>query len=67
MRRSTTKEIVVAAPVGAARTCESLRAVADRVICPSQPEPFAAVGLFYEDFSQTTDEEVQRFLANCTG
>jgi len=66
VRRSNPKGIVVAVPVGAKRTCESLLDVADRVVCPFQPEPFPAVGLFYEDFSQTTDEEVRRLLANCT-
>lgn len=66
VRRSNPKEIVVAAPVGAERTCEALHDVADRVVCPYRPEPFVAVGLFYEDFSQTTDEEVRRLLANCT-
>ncbi len=66
VRRSEPKEIVVAVPVGAKRTCESLLEVADRVVCPFQPDPFVAVGLFYEDFTQTTDEEVRRLLANCT-
>jgi|SRR5580698_3127102 putative phosphoribosyl transferase len=65
-RRAKPAEIVVAAPVGAKGTCDSLLDVADRVICPFQPEPFVAVGLFYEDFSPTTDEEVCRLLANCT-
>lgn len=66
LRRNNPKEIVVAVPVGPAPSCESLRDVADRVVCTYQPEPFVAVGLFYEDFGQTTDEEVQRLLANCT-
>jgi putative phosphoribosyl transferase len=65
-RRAKPAEIVVAVPVGAKGTCESLLDVADRVICPFQPEPFVAVGLFYEDFSPTTDEEVCWLLANCT-
>lgn len=66
VRRENPREIVVAVPVGATRTCDSLLEVADRIVCPFQPEPFVAVGLFYEDFSQTTDEEVRRLLANCT-
>jgi putative phosphoribosyl transferase len=66
VRRAHPKEIVVAVPVGASRTCDSLHEVADRVVCPFQPEPFVAVGLFYGDFSQTTDEEVRRLLAKCT-
>jgi putative phosphoribosyl transferase len=63
LRRQRPAEIVVAVPVAAARTCEALRAVADSVVCPFTPEPFVAVGLFYENFEQTTDEEVRRLIA----
>lgn len=66
VRRTAPKEIVVAVPVGTKQTCASLLDVADRIVCPYQPEPFVAVGLFYDDFSQTTDEEVRQLLANCT-
>lgn len=59
--------IVVAAPVGAPETCRALARVADSVICPFTPEPFAAVGLWYGDFSPTTDEEVRALLAMPTG
>jgi putative phosphoribosyl transferase len=55
--------IVVAAPVSAAQSCESLRAVADRVVCPCTPEFFGAVGLHYDDFTQVSDDEVRRLLA----
>jgi len=55
--------IVVAAPVGAAETCRALARIADAVICPFTPEPFAAVGLWYGDFSPTTDDEVRALLA----
>jgi predicted phosphoribosyltransferase len=54
--------IVVAVPVGARDTCERLRSIADEVVCGSTPEPFDAVGLWYDEFTQTTDEEVQRLL-----
>ena len=54
--------IVVAVPVGAAETCDALRADADDVVCLETPEPFRAVGLWYEDFSQTTDDEVHALL-----
>ncbi|HEX6134698.1 MAG TPA: phosphoribosyltransferase [Longimicrobiales bacterium] len=54
--------IVVAVPVAARETCDQLRAVVDEVVCTRQPEPFMAVGLWYEDFSQTTDEEVRDLL-----
>jgi predicted phosphoribosyltransferase len=50
--------VVVAAPVGAPEACERLRRVADEVVCIETPEPFRAVGLWYEQFEQTTDEEV---------
>jgi predicted phosphoribosyltransferase len=54
--------IVVAVPVAAPETCEALRAEADEVICARTPEPFYAVGLWYEDFSQTNDDEVRELL-----
>jgi predicted phosphoribosyltransferase len=57
------QRLVVAVPTAAADTCEDLRAEADDVICASTPEPFRAVGLWYEDFSQTSDEEVRELLA----
>jgi putative phosphoribosyl transferase len=55
--------IVVAVPTASAETCEDLRSEADEVICATTPEPFRAVGLWYEDFSQTSDEEVRELLA----
>jgi erythromycin esterase-like protein/predicted phosphoribosyltransferase len=55
--------IVVAVPIGSREACEELKAEADDVICAVTPEPFHAVGLWYEDFSQTTDEEVRALLA----
>ncbi len=55
--------IVVAVPPGSPETCEQLKAQADDVICAITPEPFHAVGLWYEDFTQTTDEEVRDLLA----
>ena len=54
--------IVVAVPVGSPETCRQLRDVADEVICGRTPEHFAAVGQWYLDFSQTTDEEVGNLL-----
>ena len=52
------KSIIVAVPVGPADTVKALKRHADRVVCLNMPEPFYAIGEFYEDFSQTTDEEV---------
>ncbi len=54
--------IVVAVPVGAPETCRELAEIADEVVCLRQPPDFRAVGLWYQDFSQTTDEEVQEVL-----
>jgi putative phosphoribosyl transferase len=54
--------IVVAVPVGASETCRELRDVASAVICARTPEPFSAVGLWYRNFSQTTDDEVRALL-----
>lgn len=56
--------VIVAAPVGARETCKRLAHIADRVICAEQPDPFSAVGLWYGDFSQTTDDEVSQVLAS---
>lgn len=58
--------IVVAVPVGAEETCGLLRAEADEVVCMATPYPFRAVGLWYRDFPQTTDEEVHDLLGQAT-
>jgi predicted phosphoribosyltransferase len=63
VRQRQPASIVVAVPVSSVQTCEDLRSQADEVICLYTPEPFYAVGLWYEDFSQTTDEEVRDLLA----
>jgi predicted phosphoribosyltransferase len=63
LRRLQPARIVVAVPTAAPDTCEQMRAAADEVICATTPEPFRAVGLWYEDFSQTSDEEVSALLA----
>jgi predicted phosphoribosyltransferase len=62
LRQMGPAAIVIAVPVGARETCARLTAVADRVVCLEMPEPFDAVGLWYEDFSQTSDREVARLL-----
>ena len=63
LRAMEPKRIVVAVPVGAAETCDALRRQADEVVCLASPEPFWAVGRWYRDFRQTTDEEVKQLLA----
>ena len=50
-------------PVGARETCVELGELADEVVSAFTPEPFRAVGLWYGDFSQTTDAEVRQLLA----
>jgi putative phosphoribosyl transferase len=54
--------IVVAVPVAAEETCDQFRDVVDDVICAVTPKPFYAVGMWYEDFDQTTDDEVRELL-----
>ncbi|HEY7479416.1 MAG TPA: phosphoribosyltransferase [Gemmatimonadales bacterium] len=63
VRQQRPQRILIAAPVAAPETCEFLREEADEVVCPVTPDPFHAVGLWYEDFSQTTDDEVRELLA----
>ncbi len=62
VRKGSPARIVVAVPVGAASTCRELLRQVDQVVCPRAPERFHAVGLWYHDFSQTTDEEVRALL-----
>lgn len=58
------EQIVVAVPVGSRDTCSAMRRISDVLcVCAETPEPFYGVGLWYEDFSQTTDEEVTELLA----
>ena len=67
VREADAASIVVAVPVAAARTCEELRDVADDVVCVVTPEPFYAVGLWYENFTPTTDDEVRALLGHSDG
>ena len=63
LRSLAPAHVVVAVPVGPPATCASLRELADEVVCLESPEHFAAVGQWYEDFSQTSDDEVRSLLA----
>ena len=63
LRKLQPARIVVAVPTASPEACEQMRAIADEVVCAITPEPFRAVGRWYEDFSQTTDEEVRDLLA----
>src|SRR4051812_4723048 len=62
LRAEGPREIVVAVPVGARETCAAMAELADDIVCLSTPEPFYAVGLWYDDFEQTEDEEVHALL-----
>ena len=62
LRRRDPACLVVAVPVAAAETCDAMGGVADEVVCAFTPEPFFAVGIWYDDFSQTTDDEVRALL-----
>ena len=62
LRRQRPARIVVAVPIAPPETCEALRSEVDEVVCAITPEPFQAVGLWYQDFSQTTDDEVRGLL-----
>jgi predicted phosphoribosyltransferase len=63
LRQQEPTHIVVAAPIAAPETCAELRAEADEVVCALTPQPFHSVGLWYQDFTQTTDDEVRDLLA----
>ena len=63
LRRQGPSRIVVAVPVAAPSTCQEFQDVVDEVVCARTPEPFYAVGVWYEDFTQTTDDEVRDLLA----
>ena len=62
LRAQNPAKLVVAVPVASPDTCDAFRDIVDDVICAITPEPFYAVGLWYEDFSPTTDDEVRDLL-----
>jgi predicted phosphoribosyltransferase len=62
LRQMKPLKIVVAVPVSPPETCEAFRSEVEEVICAITPEPFIAVGAWYSDFSQTSDEEVRQLL-----
>jgi predicted phosphoribosyltransferase len=67
VRARTPSRIVVAVPVGAPETCRELATIADEVVCARTPADFSAVGQWYRDFSQTTDDEVRQLLSEASG
>ena len=62
LRQKNPARIVVAVPVAAPSTCEDFRGLVEEVVCAETPEPFHAVGLWYEDFRQTSDTEIRELL-----
>jgi putative phosphoribosyl transferase len=66
LRQMSPQKIIVAVPVAAAETCDELRNEVDDIVCVETPEPFVAVGAWYSDFSQTTDDEVRELLEKAT-
>ncbi|OUL33609.1 phosphoribosyl transferase [Nostoc sp. T09] len=63
LKQQQPKRIVIAVPVAPPETCDQLSDQVDEVVCLKMPEQMYAVGVWYEDFSQTTDEEVRHLLA----
>lgn len=62
LRAQHPARLIAAAPVASREACESLRELADEIICLAMPEPFDSVGQWYEDFEQVEDEEVRDLL-----
>ena len=65
-RQQQPARVIVAVPVGAASSCADLATEADDVVCVRTPDPFVAVGLWYRDFAETTDQEVRSLLGKDT-
>lgn len=66
LRAQQARRVVVAVPVGSVEACERLREIADEVVCLSMPRPFDAVGNWYRDFTQVTDQEAKSALTGST-
>jgi putative phosphoribosyl transferase len=61
--RPRAARVIVAVPVASKTTCDEFRGEVDQIICAATPQPFFAVGMFYRNFEQTTDEEVRALLS----
>ncbi len=61
--RPRARRVIAAVPVASETTCNELSGEVDQIICVTTPQPFFAIGMFYHDFAQTTDEEVRTLLA----
>jgi len=62
LRQQKPASIIIAVPVAAYSTCEEMAELADKIVCPLKPHDFYAVGVWYEHFLQTTDDEVTTLL-----
>ena len=62
VRQQQPSRVVVAVPVAAVSTCHRMKSTVDEIVCLRTPLDFSAVGLWYNDFSETTDEEVRQLL-----
>jgi putative phosphoribosyl transferase len=65
LRQQAPQRIVVGVPTAAPSTCDELGQEVDEIVCATTPAPFYAVGMWYQDFSETTDEEVRHLLEQC--
>ena len=66
LRQQAPSKLVVAVPTAARETCHDLRSEVDQVVCGITPEPFYAVGVWYDDFSETSDDEVRELLRSAS-
>jgi hypothetical protein len=66
LRQREPRWVVIGVPIAAPSTCKELSADVDDIVCAVTPEPFCAVGVWYADFSQTSDEEVRELLKTST-
>ncbi|NJN11286.1 MAG: phosphoribosyltransferase [Richelia sp. SL_2_1] len=66
MRQQNPKQVIVAVPVAPKSVYKELQAEVDKLVCLTMPEPFYAVGLWYENFPQTSDEQVHKLLEKST-
>ncbi len=62
LKEQNPQKLVIAVPVSSPETCDEFRSEVDVIVCAATPRPFYGVGMWYEDFSQTTDEEVSDLL-----
>ncbi|MCW8445634.1 phosphoribosyltransferase [Fluoribacter gormanii] len=62
LKQQNPAKIIVTVPVAARSTCDEIAPLVDEIICPMRPVNFYAVGMWYNDFSQTTDDEVMQLL-----